>query len=522
MKLFLLVNVIVFSLFSSFNPSFAEGKPSSEMKLNKIENVPQPLQQYLMSSSSKEQYVQNVLQLIRQHGTGGEYLEQKNIEELRAKNHAQQIARQVSRTLQMDINADGKVTKKEVEGASKRRMLSESQIRRQVEELLKMDKNNDDVIDYEEMRSVQYNSNHLNRNVEPLSGLLLLDPNKDGRLSAAELETVAEEAFILIDADKNQLLSDEEKTVVREQMHSSRIHGRQVGFQSTCTFGAIKFPEEMKVFGAGAYGGRKLGMQIDQSGHEARQIDVVVTENKTPVALVLGAYEPTIWNISYLRDTEIAAVVIGGYYKQMVSGLPKDVPVISGDHESKGGCGYFYLSSDELNKLNPLSRHLFGKPAALFYPANNGTAVVGPKEYNKSRIVSKKLNYDSFVDKNAPLAGKAGLDVAVKKGVIRRATREDTEAVVKKLQETQKKQGQLDAPPVAGDDGTVSTPKPRLLMHNAYVVLKPFTYPAGLYGGNSATFIISEGVPLPSGNPGHSAVYDMNKGVCIGAICRTQ
>ena len=32
---------------------------------------------------------------------------------------------------------------------------------------------------------------------------------------------------------------------------------------------------------------------------------------------------------------------------------------------------------------------------------------------------------------------------------------------------------------------------------NVYVVLKAFVYPAGLYGGNSAVFIVPQGHPLP-------------------------
>ncbi len=60
-------------------------------------------------------------------------------------------------------------------------------------------------------------------------------------------------------------------------------------------------------------------------------------------------------------------------------------------------------------------------------------------------------------------------------------------------------------------------PKPPI--YNAYVVLKPFTYPAGLYGGNSATFLIPKGVLKPAGNPGHSAVFDFNTLNCQGPLC---
>ena len=46
------------------------------------------------------------------------------------------------------------------------------------------------------------------------------------------------------------------------------------------------------------------------------------------------------------------------------------------------------------------------------------------------------------------------------------------------------------------------------------MVLKAFTFPAGLYGGNLAHFVVPKGVPTPTGNPGHSMVVDLNTITC--------
>ena len=54
---------------------------------------------------------------------------------------------------------------------------------------------------------------------------------------------------------------------------------------------------------------------------------------------------------------------------------------------------------------------------------------------------------------------------------------------------------------------------------NAYVVLKQFTFPAGLHGANAAIFYVPKGVPGPAGNPGHSRVYDFNTMECTGGSC---
>jgi len=101
----------------------------------------------------------------------------------------------------------------------------------------------------------------------------------------------------------------------------------------------------------------------------------------------------------------------------------------------------------------------------------------------------------------------------VEKGLIRRATAQDADdwenAVLANTPAP-------DVPPVAGQPKR-SVQRPT--MFNAYVVLKPFTFPSGLYGGNMATFLIPKGVPRPQGNPGHSDVYDFNTLGCQGPLC---
>lgn len=50
--------------------------------------------------------------------------------------------------------------------------------------------------------------------------------------------------------------------------------------------------------------GRELSFQIDQSGHQATQFDITVNSPEQPVALILGAYEPTVWNIGWKSGHE--------------------------------------------------------------------------------------------------------------------------------------------------------------------------------------------------------------------------
>lgn len=281
-----------------------------------------------------------------------------------------------------------------------------------------------------------------------------------------------------------------------------------------CGFTDLKLPEQFSVFAAGAYSGRKIAFQIDQSGHEGTQIDVVVNSPGKPVVLILGAYEPTIWNIGWSPQTQIAAVLVGGYHRQAVAGLERDTPLLNSSYDNKGACGYFYVTPDNLAPLNPLSKRVFGRGVDMVFPATNGKVAIGePLPARTELVTSGAITPESFHDRTAPIAGPAGLKDAVRKGLLRKATVADAEAWSEAvLQNTP----QRDLPPVAGR-GVPRPPKPALF--NAYVVLKPFTYPSGLYGGNSATFLIPKGVPKPEGNSGHSSVYDFNTLNCQGGLC---
>jgi hypothetical protein len=285
----------------------------------------------------------------------------------------------------------------------------------------------------------------------------------------------------------------------------------------TCGFSELKLPTEFAVFAAGAYSGRKIAFQIDQSGHEGTQIDVAVNSPNKPVVLMLGAYEPTIWNIGWTKATKILAVLVGGYHRQAVAGLEKGTPLLVSSYDNRGPCGYFYVTPDNLAPLNPLSKPVFARQVDMVFPATNGKVVVGDPMPARTKLVrSSETTPESFYDKAAPIAGPAGLEDAVRRGLLRKATAADAEAWADAVLQSSP---QRDIPPVAGQ-GIPKPPKPPI--YNAYVVLKPFTYPSGLYGGNSATFLIPRGIPKPEGNPGHSAVYDFNTLNCQDPLCNAR
>ncbi|MEG1678886.1 MAG: hypothetical protein RR326_02220, partial [Stenotrophomonas sp.] len=265
------------------------------------------------------------------------------------------------------------------------------------------------------------------------------------------------------------------------------------------------------VYAAGAYSGRKLDYQIDQSGQEATQIDVAVNESGAPVVLMLGAYEPTVWNIGWSPQTRIVGVLVSGYHRQTIAGLPASVPRLNSSYDNKGACGYFYLSESKLDQINPIARRLFGQPVARAFIANNGFVTVGTAT-GTGMMTDASQSPDQFRDRSAPLAGEAGLRDAVAKGLLREARSSDAQEWQVAYDAANKK----DVPPVSGAS---DNRRSRSYLHNGYVVLKAMQIPAGLYGAHSATFIVPYGVPRPTGNPGHSTLLDYNTMTCAGASC---
>lgn len=158
---------------------------------------------------------------------------------------------------------------------------------------------------------------------------------------------------------------------------------------SPCRLPEVKELATARVYAAGAYKGRVLDYQIDASGHSATQFDVLVNSPDAPVALLLGAYEPSIWNIEWTAGTRILAVVASGYHRQRVAGIdPTEIPTLLSSYDDGGPCGYFYIGSNGEARVNPLAQRLFGRAAELAYEADRaGRVVIGDIPAPGTRVI---------------------------------------------------------------------------------------------------------------------------------------
>jgi hypothetical protein len=176
------------------------------------------------------------------------------------------------------------------------------------------------------------------------------------------------------------------------------------GVRATCGFDGPALPDNVTVLAAGAYSGRKSDILIDASGHKATRFDVVVNSPARPVALVLGAYEPALWNVGWTEGTKVAAVVVTGYGAQVVAGLPKGTPRLITTFDNRGPCGFTYVVENHLAELNPFARKVFGKPVDMVYIAREGRVVVGdPPAAGARMVTSPDTPPERLVVKGTPL-----------------------------------------------------------------------------------------------------------------------
>ncbi len=240
----------------------------------------------------------------------------------------------------------------------------------------------------------------------------------------------------------------------------------------------------------------KTGIQLDQSGAEAVQMNVVVNSPNVPIFLIAD-YDsgPIIWNFSVTKGTQILGIALSGYSKNssVVAGLDDPIPTSrqcgSPSKNQNGPPEMYGLSSDD--RLNPFKQK-FDK----IYYAPDATAYIGdPLKDGQQLLRSSIKTPDSFRGSGGSLAGHMALKDAVLRGALRQATKADV---------------------LAWEEGTK---KILPIVNDAYVILGAYEYPNGLFGSHSARFVIPKGVPPPRGNPGHSTIYDMNTFKCTGPAC---
>ncbi len=279
-----------------------------------------------------------------------------------------------------------------------------------------------------------------------------------------------------------------------------------------CKFPGV-LPEDVRVFAAGGYGAASIRhLTAPTSSSAASEFEILVHQPGSPIVLMLGAYESSVFRLKWSEQTNIVGVYLSGYNKQIVVGAPAGIPQLHSFASQGGKCPYFYVTQEELPKLNPVARFALGRPITRVYLAETRQIHIGAAPPGTKFVSNASVVITSGKELNPVIAGRAGLEVAVESGSIRRATWSDVDAWFEAAERMSPPRprhapGKIITTPLPGTAGPRDT----------YVVLRPFKYPPDLYGSDASTFYVPRGVPAPTGDPGHSTVLNFNKLRCPSA-----
>lgn len=261
-----------------------------------------------------------------------------------------------------------------------------------------------------------------------------------------------------------------------------------------------ELPDDFVVYGIGANDGFRIDscIQYDETA-EIGYAEVVVNHPDQPVVLVLTAYDPIVWQVAPMEATEIAAVIVSGYHNQRLRLDDETIPVEISTYDQGGAFPYFlaYEVSPELLEMNERVEQLVGREINFFEnQSTDGRFYIGTPPADESSL---PVAYEPLPDKVCRSADWDHLNPLIAEGKLDFATQSDIQAWVDKANE-------------------VGTDTADMFFRDAYVVREQFTFPYGLSGAHSRSFIIPEGVPFPDGELGHNTFYMMDGTACGAGV----
>lgn len=286
-----------------------------------------------------------------------------------------------------------------------------------------------------------------------------------------------------------------------------------------CGFPDLNLPPDLKVYAAGSEAGSKLDLEVGWAAPriKATLMQITVNSPEEPVALILGADQPTIWHLCWTKGTRISAVVVSGRGAPLVMGLPEGVPILNTYYHDLRQCPWFEVtpSVKNLTTIDDLSHQLFKKEVYMVYYAQDGRALIGPPPGAEMELeTEEEFRLEKFTDPDKPLTLKAAVEQAERQGLIRKAAEEDILQYLGAVAQGAGLSDQVIADGLRPDLGPIKSGPfgfdAGLDMYNPYVVISPdFVLRAELFDPRYASFIWPEGLPRPRLKTGVPRVFSV-------------
>jgi hypothetical protein len=483
------------------------------------EALPDILLERLHAGATLEQYVAQLAAALRQADRQRDGLDREDVALARAVEGARARAAAVSEVLAHDLDGDLIVTQAEM---LRLREGEEPGRSRMAEALLeRFDTDGDDRITIAEAAAGAAPP----RGGAGLDALLALDPNGDGRVTAAELGKRAERAFALVDRDGDGTLSPKEFALITERVREAQA----ARYAPTCAMPPV--PAGARLIAYSGYESDAISsVAVGGPDQETNLLDVTIEPGREPLYLVLSSYESMVWRLSGATG-RVARVVVSSYHSA------RRAPV--GQVGPTAARAVVVPSADELGGMSaagvvgvPADRVTIGSRSCPRYGSTAGDpamraslqrslgrtpdAMFGAYSANRISLPSGAITKAERDTAPAP----AGFDPTVWREAVRfwpgGLVHVDPATVVAKVRvaKYQVLPSQMGLAQLVGAGAAVNQGSDR------FRIVRPIArMPPSMGGSHSATLVFARGVPVPPGDPVHSCIVREDSDERTGAAC---
>ena len=493
-----------------------------------IADIRSLLAQRMSSSSDVLSQVGPLLHDIDRDGNG---LDQKDVDQARLIHDARRRSQLVSRNLVYDLNGDLVVTREEAEISidyqmSRRasRAVGTSQVNankrqrdQQVNRIMQGDADGNQKLEGLEL-SVLPDGSDEGRRQENFSAdfaqaLIKADPNSDGVVTESESLAILSK------------VADGYAEAVAQFQQSRNSTGGNVSVEN-CP--ALAVPEKSKLVFLSTYEGASLSTVSLAGQDEVTQVAALDIEaGNEPLTLVISSYNAIIWKFTGATD-RIAKVYVGssrvnstdGKSAAGITGLAKDkVGFLTGrrclGRFSEAQSSEAIVASARIAKLagRPVDTLLAAYSSNVIHLPSGEGAKPNESNGNSNGLTIIDGSKRIIIGANGELkveatdAGKNGGLNWIKREMLRFSPGGVQSINIKDVVSEAKPEVYGVLPQQAGLLQLASEGKIKSTGGNGFLILQKIRYPAGLAGAHSVKFILSKGVPVPDGDPGHSCVF---------------
>ncbi len=413
----------------------------------------------------------------------------------------------VASVLKYDWNNDGKVTRDEVARAAAREVRNigpkaETRIAELVARVMKADRNSDDTVTFAEMLVPEPDAGPTpaSRAADQARALLALDPDKDGTLTRAEMVALAEAWFAVIDSNHDDFIDGLESTAYQ------RAHPLPAGLGERCVLPDAGPNDLIVLFGA--YDGTAIS-SVSVGGPDivTTTTRVTVEPGIQPVYLVLSAHTAMIWRVEGATERIRRVVLIArrgtstGEPYAGVTGVPAEKVTFA----ASGRCQTlpYEVKMPGASALKSIGAQVGRSPDA--YAGNysaEGVDLPSGRIGSDPAAIPPPPGFDADIWRESLRYAPGGVKTIDPDSVVSAVPARPYDVLPQEAGLAQ----------LVGQGDLVA-----LYSDNHFRIARPIPrFPAGLGGAHSVNFLLSSGLPMPAGDPGHSCVYLEDAGETAG------